>query len=80
MNSRRLMGAYPKAKGHRLIIAQCIAARSGYSSPSWVRSVESVAIATIPLYPPGADIGADILEPLLSADFVAKVVDGFREQ
>jgi hypothetical protein len=29
-------GAYPKAKDHELIIAPCIAAKSGPSSPSWV--------------------------------------------
>src|SRR5262249_26691480 len=29
-------GAYPKAKDHKLIIAPCIAAKSGHSFPSWV--------------------------------------------
>ena len=33
MNSRRLMGAYPKAKDHEPIIAWCIAAESGHLSP-----------------------------------------------
>jgi hypothetical protein len=38
MNSRRLMGAYPKAKDHEPIIAWCIAAESGHLSPVRVTS------------------------------------------
>src|SRR5262245_9716946 len=36
MKSRRLMGLTPKAKDHELIIAPCIAARSGHFCPLWV--------------------------------------------
>jgi len=41
MNSRRLMGAYPKAKDHEPIISRCITAESGHSSPVWVIHVGS---------------------------------------
>jgi hypothetical protein len=37
MSSRRLMGAYPKAKDYELIIAPCIAAKRGHSCPRWVK-------------------------------------------
>src|SRR5215510_14114043 len=44
-------GAYPKAKDHELIIAPCVAARSGHFCPLWVNSRQSVIKQPCPLYP-----------------------------
>jgi len=49
MKSRRLMGLTPKAKDHELIIAQCIAARSGHFCPLWVISGRNVTVGLCPL-------------------------------
>src|SRR5262249_45398305 len=42
-------GAYPKAKDHELIIAPCIATRSGHLCPLWVK-LDKVTEAPTPLH------------------------------
>src|SRR5262249_38716406 len=44
-------GAYPKAKDHKLIIAPCIAAKSGHSSPVEVSSGGFGLCEECPVYP-----------------------------
>src|SRR5262249_57983977 len=49
-------GAYPKAKDHKPIIAPCIAANSGHSSPLWVKSGHNTVPLLMSALPPKADI------------------------
>jgi hypothetical protein len=56
MNSRRLMGAYPKAKDHERIIAPCIAAKSGHSSPVRLKTGKSRSEQMFSGLPPKADL------------------------
>src|SRR5262245_25197352 len=59
MNCRRLMGITPRLRIHELIIAPCIAAKSGYSCPS-----SKSRVLECPLHPESGQVGRTLISPL----------------